>query len=161
MARPRVTVNCVADAHSGPHERIIEFTDPHLRTEDGGSVGGLIAFRRTDDARLRVEVYRCDGPVDVIPPPSVLWVCAVVHRHGDTVTIHRGEASAREALWDYVENNWDDELGEQLCDLDSFMDGAYIEGWATAPRRDHDEIIRWYFDMVDDESYTIREADLA
>jgi hypothetical protein len=57
--RTRVTVNCTADAYAAPGERIVEFKD------DTADKGGLISFRRTDDGRLMVDVYRTDPGVVV------------------------------------------------------------------------------------------------
>ena len=48
-------MKCVANAHAGPDERIIEFSDG----SDG--TGGLISFRRMVHGKLRVEVYRCEN----------------------------------------------------------------------------------------------------
>jgi hypothetical protein len=62
MAKPRVTLKCPANAHTGPDERIIEFSD------GVGATGGLISFRRMRDGRLRVEVYRTDPEVEVVTP---------------------------------------------------------------------------------------------
>ena len=58
MAKPRVTVNCVASRYAGADERIIEFI-----TRSGS--GGLIAFRETDTGDLLVQVYRTDKNVIV------------------------------------------------------------------------------------------------
>lgn len=54
MARPSVTLNCVADKYADKRsERIVEFD------------GGLIAFRRHDDGTLTVDLYRLDANVRV------------------------------------------------------------------------------------------------
>lgn len=61
MARSKIKVDTspVADAYAHrPDEKIIEFSSPNG--------GGLIAFRVTDDGRLRVDVYRADPSVDVV-----------------------------------------------------------------------------------------------
>ena len=63
MSRPTVTLNPGADRYHGPHERIIEFFDAELQ------VGGLIAFRRGEDGKLRVEPYRMDDDVLVLVEP--------------------------------------------------------------------------------------------
>jgi len=58
--RPRVIVNPVANHYSDANVRVVEFS-----SENGG---GLIEFRTLADGRLRVELYRCDPTVWVIPP---------------------------------------------------------------------------------------------
>lgn len=60
MKKPRVLTRCVANAHAGPGERIVEFSFP-----DG--TGGLISFH-TETAQLpnRVEVYRTDPSIEVV-----------------------------------------------------------------------------------------------
>lgn len=67
MAKPKVTVNAVANQYTGPTERIIEFSD-HQVSDD--PAGGLIAFRRCErpdgNHRLMVQIYRCEADVDVI-----------------------------------------------------------------------------------------------
>jgi hypothetical protein len=65
--KPRVLTRCVANTHTGDNERIIEFSFPGLRDTGGGPAGGLISFRQHDDT-ARVEVYRVDGPITVVPP---------------------------------------------------------------------------------------------
>lgn len=69
MRKPTVITNCVANAYTGPNERIIEFSD---RESSGPNspIGGLISFRRTDDGRLLVRVYRCDPEVEVSVAPQ-------------------------------------------------------------------------------------------
>jgi len=62
MSRPKVIVNCVAQRHAGPTERIIEFAD----RETGK--GGLISFCRLADDTLAVDVYRCDKGIRVLGP---------------------------------------------------------------------------------------------
>ena len=57
MSKPKVTLKCVADLHTGLNERIIEFSHGH----DG--TGGLISFHVMEDGKLYVEVYRCDNVV--------------------------------------------------------------------------------------------------
>ncbi len=62
MARPRVTLKCVADHFTNKKtERIVEFNDG-----TPGGPGGLISFTRTDDGRLIVSVYRTDPGVEVV-----------------------------------------------------------------------------------------------
>ena len=68
MSKPRVLLKCVADAHAGPGERIIEFSDGN----DG--TGGFISFRRMESGKLRVEVYHCENCEVVMSRiPSGLW----------------------------------------------------------------------------------------
>lgn len=57
MAKPKVTTNPVANNYAGPNERIVEYS-----TRSG--LGGLIAFRETDDG-LTVDLYRHDEKVAV------------------------------------------------------------------------------------------------
>lgn len=61
MRKPKVTVNCVANAHSAPNERIVEFSDPLGN-------GGLISLRYMPDGTLLVDVYRVSDNVRVIVP---------------------------------------------------------------------------------------------
>ena len=65
---PKVTVGCVADAYSRPHERVIEFTFPSGK-------GGLISFTTItlDDGRTeeRVNLYRVDPGVRLIMPGRI------------------------------------------------------------------------------------------
>lgn len=64
MARPKITVKCVADDYANRSiERIVEFSDGLP-----GGKGGLIALRRMDDGTLRVDVYRTDDGVVVVGP---------------------------------------------------------------------------------------------
>lgn len=58
--RIRVLTQCVANAYTGPDERIVEFSSPNG--------GGLISFRMQDD-KLRVQIYRVDRSVEVLPTP--------------------------------------------------------------------------------------------
>jgi hypothetical protein len=55
--KPRVLTKCVANAHSAPNERIIEYS--------AGTTGGLISFRLMDDGKLYVDLYRHDKGVVV------------------------------------------------------------------------------------------------
>jgi len=55
----RITTSCVANHYAGTDERIIEFMDGKT------NLGGLISFRRTNDGRLLVQVYRQDEGVIV------------------------------------------------------------------------------------------------
>lgn len=57
--RPRISTPCVADRYTRGPERIAEVFDPETH------LGCLIRVRRTDDNRLRIEVYRVDVGVDV------------------------------------------------------------------------------------------------
>lgn len=59
--KPRVIVKCVANAYTGPRERIIEFSNGGRRDNKGG----LIAFRNLPDGTLLVNVYGCDKGVEV------------------------------------------------------------------------------------------------
>lgn len=59
MAKPKVITNCVANKHTGPNERIVEFNDPEI------NAGGLISFNRTNDGKLRVDLYCLDANVVV------------------------------------------------------------------------------------------------
>lgn len=61
MRRPTVRVNCVADRHHAPAERIIEFSD-HT------GAGGLISFSTSSTGTLIVDVYRTDANVRVVSP---------------------------------------------------------------------------------------------
>jgi hypothetical protein len=59
LTKPKVTLKCVANTHTSPEERIIEFS--HRRAGDGSEVaGGLINLMRFGDGSLRVCIYRCD-----------------------------------------------------------------------------------------------------
>lgn len=62
MRKPRVTLKCQVNAHTGRTERIVEFSFP-----DGS--GGLISFRQNDSGPI-VEVYRVDRSVRVLAPPE-------------------------------------------------------------------------------------------
>lgn len=57
MRKPSVTKRCPANHHTGPDERIIEFS--------GKAGGGLIAFRNTEGGGTLVDVYRTDPTVEV------------------------------------------------------------------------------------------------
>lgn len=57
--RPRISTPCYADLYTRGAERIAEVFDPETR------LGCLISVRRTDDNRLRIDVYRVDVGVDV------------------------------------------------------------------------------------------------
>lgn len=57
MSKPKVTTDPVANQYAGPNERIVEYS-----TRSG--LGGLIAFRETDDG-LTVDLYRHDPKVEV------------------------------------------------------------------------------------------------
>lgn len=57
MTKPKVTTNPVANQYAGPNERIIEYSHKGL--------GGLIAFRQTEDGNLRVDLYRHDEGVQI------------------------------------------------------------------------------------------------
>lgn len=61
MKKPRVIVNCVANKYAGETERIIEFVFP-----DG--TGGLISFVTFDGNKNRVDIYRTDPSIIVLPP---------------------------------------------------------------------------------------------
>lgn len=71
MAKPRVTVNPVANAYTGDNERIIEYSDRQADTGGHqGPVGGLISFRRIDGV-LHVHLYRHDAAVVIqVADPS-------------------------------------------------------------------------------------------
>lgn len=71
MTKPKVTVNPVANAYTGPGERIIEYSDPALSVGDGTCPGGLIAFRRNALGKLHVHLYRHDPEVVVTVAPVV------------------------------------------------------------------------------------------
>lgn len=58
-AKPRVNTSCVAGRYAGTRERIVEFGG------DTADQGGLIAFRITDDGKMRVEIYRQGKDVEV------------------------------------------------------------------------------------------------
>lgn len=57
MGSRKIKVNPrpVADAYTGPDERIIEYSSPNG--------GGLISFRLTSDGYLHVDLYREDSTV--------------------------------------------------------------------------------------------------
>lgn len=54
--KPTVTLRCPANAHTGPNERVIEFSS--------SAGGGLISFVVAHDA-IHVHVYRHDRTVHV------------------------------------------------------------------------------------------------
>jgi hypothetical protein len=58
--KPKVLINCVANAHTGVDERIIEFSFPAAQDGRGGLPGGLIAFRQSNNL-CSVDVYRTEG----------------------------------------------------------------------------------------------------
>jgi hypothetical protein len=62
MPKPKVELRCPANAHTGPHERTIEFS----YVSGGKLYGGLINFFGKEDG-LIVEVYRTDPGVEVRP----------------------------------------------------------------------------------------------
>lgn len=64
--KPRVTLKCPANVHSGPTERIVEFS--HICNTAAGRVlrGGLISFQELDNGRLNIQVYRLDPGIDVM-----------------------------------------------------------------------------------------------
>lgn len=61
MAKPKVTVNPVANQYAAKNERIIEYSHNGL--------GGLIALRGTDDGKLVVDLYRHDEDVKIRVAP--------------------------------------------------------------------------------------------
>ena len=59
MAKPKVTVNAVADQFAGPDERIVEYSDR------ASGQGGLIAFRVAEDGHLVIDLYQHDAQVEI------------------------------------------------------------------------------------------------
>jgi hypothetical protein len=140
--RPRVLSRCPADQHSGPGERIIEFS-----FSDGK--GGLISLREATigdvhaSRRPRVEVYRTDGEVEVIAPKRTLYAAySGSAAGGSEITLH---ATKRAALIDVV-----NALGIDVLDR-AYPDGTeYEEGEddTAAVNRvlatfDEEDIIEW------------------
>lgn len=72
-----------------------------------------------------------------------VWILSITHKHGTDLTAYRKEASARQALWAFVESWWDDEMGKDT----PFPD-------------DNAEAIAAYFEKVEDESYVIDHTDI-
>lgn len=61
--KPKVTTACVANKHTGPNERIVEFSCG--QSANGDVRGELINFFLRDDGTLTVCVYRTDPSVIV------------------------------------------------------------------------------------------------
>jgi hypothetical protein len=59
--KPSVKIKCVANAYTGPEERIVEFS----AKTDHGLVGGLISLRINAEGALVVNVYNVDPGVIV------------------------------------------------------------------------------------------------
>lgn len=82
MAKPKVTINPVANAHTAGNERIIEYSS--------ASGGGLIEFRELH-GRLSVFTYRHDDTVEINPDTKKVvrklladWFDAALYRISDT-----------------------------------------------------------------------------
>jgi hypothetical protein len=59
MAKPKVIIRCAASHYDSPNERTIEYHDRET------NAGGLINFRRLDDGKLHVFLYRHDEEVQI------------------------------------------------------------------------------------------------
>lgn len=62
--KPTVTLKCPANAHAGPKERIVEFTNGYTTSTE--HKGGLIRLRNLADGTLVVTIYRVDDGVTVV-----------------------------------------------------------------------------------------------
>ena len=69
-------------------------------------------------------------------------VLIISHRHGDIVSVHRTLAGAQRALHAYVAMWWDDELKDASETPEPMPD-------------DEAEAITRYFEVVEDETYSI------
>lgn len=59
--KPKVTLKCPANVHTGPNERIVEFTFPGTNG-DVYQQGGLISFRTYNGVGY-IDIYNCDRDV--------------------------------------------------------------------------------------------------
>lgn len=67
MSKPEVITRCVANAHAGPHERIVEFG---VGKTESTHRGGLCAFRDKDNGDLEVSLYTLSPQVLVVVPEN-------------------------------------------------------------------------------------------
>ena len=69
MPKPRVLTKCVANCHTSPNERIIEYSFPGSQARGGYRMGGLICFRLYRKANGRVfpliQLYRHDKGIQI------------------------------------------------------------------------------------------------
>ncbi len=88
MPQPRVKLKCPANIHTGPSERIIEFTFPGTRG-DVYAQGGLIQFKEWEGIG-HVNVYGCD--LDVV-------VNGIRTGDGDPVSAERSDGKVWDQRW--------------------------------------------------------------
>lgn len=94
--KPRVLLKCPANARTGRHERIIEFSF----TQQGDSLpGGLIAFTdRGEDLLPKLEVYRAEG-VEIIAPKAHVWALYLDTKSwSESIALYPSRLEAYESL---------------------------------------------------------------
>jgi hypothetical protein len=73
MRKPKIALKCPANVGTAPNERIIEFSCPSTPNDGNDISGGLINFRKLEDGKLYVCVYRTDLSVVVQVGAGVRW----------------------------------------------------------------------------------------
>lgn len=81
-----------------------------------------------------------------------VWITVISHPQGDNVSANRTEAGALDALYAYVQQNWED---EGLPDSDS--DDGQI---GAIDRYDKAAAIEMYFDIVDSEYWEMNQLEV-
>jgi len=81
-------------------------------------------------------------------PDDRVWVLAIEHRHGTELSVHRTDTSAYKAVFEWVQEWWDNEMP---------VTSIHPPHRPIMPT-DHTKAIGAYFENVDNEDYIIVQS---